>query len=226
MKVLFFDTETTGLPKGWVNALTEGVWPDIVSVSWILCDKNGSILTAEYYIIKPDGWVIPPESTNIHKITEDMANEHGQSLDKVLSRFYETSKYADILVAHNLRFDQNVIDNALLWRLQNTHVMRKWGKRLFCTMKHGAGLLQLPGNYGKFKYPKLWELYAHATGKSVSLDILHNALQDTLILKECFFRLWSPSDLPDVRTLLDNANGKHPALTKLVLSLADTDETV
>ena len=226
MRVLFFDTETTGLPKGWVNALTEGIWPDIVSVSWVLCDEKGSILTAEYYIIKPDGWIIPAEATAIHKVTTDMAHRNGQSLEKVLSRFYETSKYADIMVAHNLRFDQNTIDNALLWRLQNKHVMRYWGKRLFCTMKYGAALLQLPGNYGKYKYPKLSELYAHATGKQVDDSILHNALQDTLVLKECFYRLWSPSHLPDITTLSDNANGKHPSLTKLVLSLADPDETV
>lgn len=41
MKLLIFDTETTGLPKSR-KASTEGPnnWPHIVSISWVILDSD------------------------------------------------------------------------------------------------------------------------------------------------------------------------------------------
>ena len=40
---LFFDTETTGLPKNW-NAPIQNVnnWPRMVQIAWLLYDNNGT----------------------------------------------------------------------------------------------------------------------------------------------------------------------------------------
>ena len=41
MKFLFFDTETTGLPKKW-NAPVEEIdnWPRLVQIAWQVYDQN------------------------------------------------------------------------------------------------------------------------------------------------------------------------------------------
>lgn len=224
MKFLFFDTETTGLPSCWKYASTPGVWPDIVSIAWILTDEIGTVLSVEYHIVRPEGWTIPASSSAIHGIFQDLASGCGIGLHSVIERFHNAALKADVIISHNMRFDENVIDNAILWRIRNGLPMRKWGKRLFCTMKHGISLCKLPSN----KQPRLSELYNHAFGLYPSN--LHNALQDTELLKACFFMLWNPSRLPE-DTVIQRKNapgnpGNPSVSTKLVLSLAQPDETV
>ena len=53
--LLFIDTETTGLPKKRQSALLEpNIWPDLVSIAWILTTNDGIIITSLYTIICPD----------------------------------------------------------------------------------------------------------------------------------------------------------------------------
>lgn len=60
---LFIDTETTGLPLKRQDADVEaGVWPNMVSIAWILTTQDGTIVTSFYSIIKPEDWVIPADS--------------------------------------------------------------------------------------------------------------------------------------------------------------------
>ena len=72
MKVLVFDTETTGLPKKRNTSIYEtDNWPYIVQLSYILYDTcNNYIIDMSDNIIKLDENIcIPEESTKIHKIT-------------------------------------------------------------------------------------------------------------------------------------------------------------
>ena len=39
---LFFDTETTGLPKNWKAPVTDiDNWPRMIQIGWLLSDENG-----------------------------------------------------------------------------------------------------------------------------------------------------------------------------------------
>ena len=75
MKLLIFDTETTGLPKSRQPAyLGANNWPHVVSISWIIMDTNtNEILSKESHIVKPLSWTIPDESISIHGITNGHA---------------------------------------------------------------------------------------------------------------------------------------------------------
>lgn len=224
---LFFDTETTGLPKGDGNArYNQGVWPDLVSIAWILTTDEGVVLSSEYHIIYPEAWVIPEDSIAIHKISQAMALRYGSLLDEALHRFLRDVDAADVLIAHNIRFDQNVIDNALKWRLYHDQLLGDKGKRLFCSMRHAKNLVGLPGKTpGTFKQPKLVEMYRQLFGAEPT-EILHNAMGDTQVLMKCFFRLWG-KDLPaEPVKVVENEAGNLPIVTKLVLSLDDTTQTV
>lgn len=59
---LFFDTETTGLPKRWNAPVTDlENWPRLVQLAWIMYDDRGNMLESRDVIVKPEGFTIPPK---------------------------------------------------------------------------------------------------------------------------------------------------------------------
>ena len=51
---LFFDTETTGLPKNWKAPVSDlNNWPRMIQIGWILSD-NGHRIDTGSFIIKPE----------------------------------------------------------------------------------------------------------------------------------------------------------------------------
>ena len=85
----------------------------------------------------------------------------------------------DGIVAHNINFDINVLINAIRWDL---NMKAPICPRMFCTMKLSKDLCKLKGTFGRFKYPKLKELYFHAFGKMPNESQLHGSMYDVLIL--------------------------------------------
>jgi DNA polymerase III epsilon subunit-like protein len=189
-RILFLDTETTGLPKfRGVNALDrQNNWPDIVSVAW-LTYENGVLVNSNYSVIKPE-WPIPEESIKIHGITQDYAAEHGQPLIKVLNDLGADLAKADYVVAHNLEFDKNVIFNALRWRL-DINPWLIWPQNEICTMERARNELKLPSNYrnsSQYKPPSLTELYKDTF--NTEPENMHNSLNDTIALAAIYMRRW------------------------------------
>ena len=124
MKLLFFDTETTGLPKDW-NAPVSNLdnWPRLVQLAWQTFNSNGDLIEEHEYIIKPEGFSIPEEASNIHKITNEKAIENGESLKKILSLFKQSIDHAKLLVAHNYKYDYSIM--LIKWDSQ-TRMPFKW----------------------------------------------------------------------------------------------------
>jgi DNA polymerase-3 subunit epsilon len=182
MKLLIFDTETTGLPKDRnKQAIKEpNNWPHIVSISWVILDVETNKLESKHsFTIRPVGWVIPPDSTKIHGITQNFAVNNGTPLSEAMAAF--TAQKYDYLVAHNVQFDFNVLMNAYKWDLgiavNDTQYRRK------CTMMLSVDLCRLPGEWGH-KWPKLSDLYEFAFHRKPVSTSLHNSIYDTLILAE------------------------------------------
>ncbi|MDA9030138.1 3'-5' exonuclease, partial [Flavobacteriaceae bacterium] len=132
MKILFFDTETTGLPKNW-KAPVEQIdnWPRLVQIAWQVYDQDENLIEEHEYIIKPDGFSIPLDATEVHKITTQKASEIGENINKVLSSFYQSVDDADILVAHNYSYDYSVVGSELL-RNEYDNILKS--KDHICTM--------------------------------------------------------------------------------------------
>jgi DNA polymerase III epsilon subunit-like protein len=183
MRVLIFDTETTGLPTQRVGAKTgPNIWPHIVSISWMVLDSDtNKTLAQKSYIIKPGGWVIPEESTAIHGIMHRYAERYGADLAGVMDDFLAVNH--DILVAHNLAFDENVILNAVMWDLGRRD-FQGFTKPRFCTMTISRDMCRLPypSGYPGNKPPKLSELYEHVFRKKPTKSRLHGSFYDTKIL--------------------------------------------
>jgi DNA polymerase III epsilon subunit-like protein len=182
MKLLIFDTETTGLPRIKVPSSKEpNNWPHIVSISWLILDGiTNKIEKQRSYIIKPINWVIPEDSIKIHGITQEKAIKEGKDLSKVLGELL--AENYDSLVAHNLDFDYNVLHNAIHWDLELP--FSSLYKRMICTMELSRNICKLKGNFTSYKSPKLSELYEYTFKKSPNKESLHNSMYDVLILTE------------------------------------------
>jgi len=181
---LFFDTETSGLPRAWSAPPSDaGNWPRLVQIAWVACDALGQQLRSQEYLIKPEGFKIAREATQLHGITTDIALRDGVDLGPVLEEFSAAVRASRVLVAHNLDFDQRVVQ-AELHRAQMADAFAR--KKRICTMKETADYCQLPGKYG-YKWPSLAELHRKLFG--ASFVGAHGALADTEACMRCFFQL-------------------------------------
>ena len=184
MKILVFDTETTGLPKNYnIPAFKKpDNWPHLVSISWALLDTENMKIAATYssYII-PEAWDIPAEATRIHGITTEMAVTDGNTLKEAIDMFMSVP--CDMVVAHNADFDKNVIVNAIIHDLKMPfiHEDEIFREGVRCTMKAGTDICKIVTSRG-YKWPKLSELYFYVMKKHIPIDIEHQALYDTLNL--------------------------------------------
>ena len=117
MRVLVFDTETTGLPKSRIispNTLIQ--FPHIVQFSYIIYDTSLNIIcdSVDNIIKLKDNISIPVESTNIHNITNEISKTNGKTIEKVFDEFFYHLKNIDLIVGHNIEFDINIIRVELL----------------------------------------------------------------------------------------------------------------
>jgi DNA polymerase III epsilon subunit-like protein len=180
MKYLFIDTETTGLPLDdsfSIDAINN--WPRLVSVAYILCDDR-KIVRGNCSIIKPIGFIIPPESTRVHGITSAEAISKGRVLSEVLDEIKGVINECDYIVGHNVVFDINVL-NAEFFRDNMTLPVSL--KPYYCTMLLSKDYCGLPND----KYPTLEELYSILKGESIANA--HNAMTDAHASMECFWIL-------------------------------------
>ena len=182
MNYLIFDTETTGLPKSW-NAPVHKLdnWPRLVQLAWTLFDEKGQDQIKYSKIIKPDGFIIPPEASKVHGITTDKANQDGELLTNVLNEFCQVINRENLtLVALNMAFDEKIIGAEIL-RMNIKSNFFDLPK--ICTMKSTIDFCNLPNK----KYPRLEELY-YILFKTVFKDA-HRADIDVAACAECFFEL-------------------------------------
>lgn len=146
---IFFDIETTGLPKNR-NASYYDIknWPHIVALSWKIYDNNFNLIENNNYIIYPIGYTIPDNSINIHGITNEYAKKYGIILKKVLKLFMEIKDKINntnnlILIAHNIDFDINVLKSAFVREslFEDLKLLNKF--ELFCNMKNSTDFCKI-----------------------------------------------------------------------------------
>lgn len=218
MKVLIFDTETTGLPKlRQPSSRGPNNWPHIVSISWVILDADtNKVIDLKSHIVKPRNWIIPQDSVKIHGITQEKAVQEGVDLQIAISEFL--AQPYDILVAHNLEFDYNVLHNAINWDLGIE--FKGITKPKYCTMELSKDICKLNGMFG-YKSPKLIELYEYTFKRKPDTHSLHNSLYDAMILGdiiECNDELRRKMNLPS-RQQSTTTNNVRPKNDSRVLSI-------
>ena len=195
---LFLDTETDGLPKSVRQSYkVKGNYPNIVQLAWIVAsmEPNGKkydIVQSCNFTIRPDGYTIPEEASNIHGITQEKANDRGYKLKYVLTILQQViQKYHPILVCHNIKFDYNVLMSAYYHNnIKNT--LRDVTK--ICTMVNTRSYCNIPSKYYNGpKNPKLSELVYTLFQTSMEDQHkgpgAHDAMVDVTWTMRCFFEL-------------------------------------
>ena len=199
MKVLIFDTETTGLPKGRPAITDSAKWPHIIQLSYILYDlEEHKILVNHDHIIKLDDSVELTEgSFKMHGISKEQSKREGITIDSALELFNICLKKTNILVAHNISFDKNMI---LAECARNTiqSCFSKYKYLEYCTMKHSTELCNIETvskvtNRTFVKFPTLTEL--HLKLFETTPEGTHNSYVDILVCLRCFYKLMFDEDI-------------------------------
>jgi len=182
---LFLDTETTGLPKNW-NAPESDLknWPRIVQIAWLQYDNKENLISKHSYIIKPDGFTIPPDSIKFHGVSTELAKKEGVVLNEVLKKFSLAVDASKILICHNVDFDKKIVGAELLRTkiVTNLHKLKP-----ICTMEQSKEFCKIPWSLGGYKKPTLLELHTKLFG--VQFKDSHDALRDVEACAKCFFEL-------------------------------------
>jgi DNA polymerase III epsilon subunit-like protein len=181
---LFFDTETTGLPKNWKAKITDFEnWPRLVQLAYVLYDDNGIVISTGNHIVKPEGFTIPEGAAKVHGISTEKANQIGEDLKTVLQKFQAVIDQTEYLVAHNMNFDEKVLGAEFL---RNDMVNGIEHKTKICTMISSKDFCAIENSIG-IKFPSLAELYLKLFNSE--FEGAHNALADITATAKCFWEL-------------------------------------
>lgn len=188
---LFFDVETTGLPRNWKRPVSDTFnWPRMVQLAWLVYDEQEQLTESHNYIIKPEGYEIPYESERVHGISTERAQAEGGDLKTILTQFSAAIRDAEYIVAHNINFDEKVVGAEFIRKSVNHQL---FSSERYCTMQEGTFFCKIPGKYGRYKWPSLMELHNKIFGKG--FDNAHDALADTKACAACFFKLVELEDI-------------------------------
>ncbi|MFY0627491.1 MAG: DNA polymerase III subunit alpha [Reichenbachiella sp.] len=183
---LIFDTETTGLPKNY-NAPLEDLdnWPRLVQLAWQVHANDGSLISAENFIVKPEGYTIPFNAQKIHGISTQRAEDEGYDLKEVLDTFSEDLRKVKAVIGHNVEFDVNIVGAEYLRKVKENSLE---DIKAIDTKEESTDFVAIPGGRGgKFKWPTLTELHNKLFG--VGFDDAHDAAYDVDATAKCFFGL-------------------------------------
>jgi len=216
MRILVFDTETSGLPHkeffNKVSLTTINMWPYIVQLSYVVYDtKINDIDDFADDIIKiPKHVKLDGDSEKIHGITNIMCENHGISILNALVDFNNIYNDVDIIVGHNIDFDINMLQ-AEWYRIisqstTNYEIRQEYdrfcqlrrNKKQYCTLKENVKMCNIQAiskKTGKpyVKWPTLDELHQHLFKSSA--QNLHNAIIDVMVCLRCFYKIHADIDL-------------------------------
>ncbi|RIJ15995.1 3'-5' exonuclease [Henriciella mobilis] len=188
---LFFDTETTGLPNSRLP-IDHKDQPHIVQLAALLCDAEQRTLASFSLIVNP-GVPIPKQASDVHGITDEMARTYGISPKLAVDLFKQLYQRANMLVAHNIKFDVALISTAIARTMGG---VRKLEKPQYCTMETATPIVNLPptermiaAGFNKPKPPRLEECMKYFFDED--LEGAHDAMIDVAACQVLFFHLRS-----------------------------------
>lgn len=183
MKIFVFDTETTWFINKKEKDLS--LQPKIIQFAWIMWELKNWKFTKEKEIdilINP-GIPIPYASSQVHHIY-DIDVKNSPKIDNVLDEFLSAVNEPDIIIGHNIEYDEDML------KLELKRLDREYEyvpKQAICTMKSSVNYCAIEWNWNRFKYPKLWELHKKLFDEYFIWA--HDALADVKATLRCFVEL-------------------------------------
>lgn len=150
MRILYFDTETTGLGVKGGYAYGQAYRGQICQLAYVIEDGG---FTAKNFYFAVD--YVEPGASMVNGLNSRLlfmlsgGREFSDDSEEIARDFAS----ADVIVAHNFAFDSKFMQ-AEFERIKREFVY----KRSFCTMRNCTGFLKLPAARGRYKAPSLYEL--------------------------------------------------------------------
>lgn len=194
MPVLFFDTETTG-KANFRAPNVDPSQPDLVQLGAILYDDDRRELATVDVIVQPEDWSVPVEASNVHGIPDALARRAGILLANTVYTFRDLVHVADRIVAHNIVFDELIMDRASA-RVDLSAAQKVtpiWSKKhkLVCTMQAATPIAKVPSkrpmHNQDYKWPRLEECMKVFFNEG--LEGAHNALVDVRACARIYWHL-------------------------------------
>jgi len=183
LKILVFDTETTGfLNKKNPNLDAQPYIVQFAGILWELENWEYKELERKNIMIKPP-ISIPYGASQVHHIY-DIDVKDAPVMSQQITEIMDFLAKADAIIGHNIEYDEDMIKLELK-RLEKLHLYAP--DQVICTMKWTVDFCALQGNGLRFKYPKLWELY-----KKLFWEYFvwaHDAMVDVEATQQCFLEL-------------------------------------
>ena len=179
MRILVFDTETSGLNPQW-NVILQLAYQIVDTDSW------ATQKTINHYFAWPEDKArVTQEAIAVNGLTEEFLGSKQLSNRKTaLEEFVKDKDSCDLLVAHNLEFDKNFIIAAC--REEGVKYANSGWAKSYDTMKRTTSYCQIPKAWGNgYKWPKLTEL-ADCLYIDYSNISLHDSSGDVELTKLCF----------------------------------------
>ena len=183
---LFFDTETTGLPKNWSAPVTDTAnWPRIIQLAFALFNEEQECVFKYCELIKPEGWTMPTDKFwTDHGYSHEKSEREGVPIIAAILEIKAAIEKCEFIIAHNINFDQKIVGAEFI------RLGMKAEKQpvKICTMTSSTDICRIPNAKGNgYKWPKLEELHKYLFNKG--FDGAHDAMNDVMACANCFFKL-------------------------------------
>lgn len=189
--LLFFDTETSGLPD--FRAPSDAPQqPHLIQLACLLCDDDGNEVEAWSTIVKPKAGAVMHElAFAAHGISLERAHDEGIDAAVAIDAMMDMAKRSEGLAGHNVSFDCRIIRITTT----RTHAF-KWEPRVptHCTMRLASPIMKLPptekmqrAGFTKHKPPNLGECVRFFFNEE--LDGAHDALIDVRACRRVYFAM-------------------------------------
>jgi DNA polymerase-3 subunit epsilon len=191
VNILFYDTETTGLPNR-NRPFSHPGQPHVTQMGFLF-EEDGLDVHSCNTLIKPSGpdWQISPQASAITGITREMCERHGRPIEEVMDEFVDYTARADLLVCHNVAFDSLLMQigvSRIAPDLENTKAIFE-GAPHVCTMLVSTPICKIPKKDRRvgYKWPKLEEAYFFFFNER--LEGAHDAMVDITATRRVFRHL-------------------------------------
>jgi len=190
---LFFDTETSGLPKYKLDYKHNQPW--VVQLGAIL-SSNDMIYGQLDFMIRSNGRKIEDGAYKTHHIKNKYTDDYGIDEITACLAFMDFVVSCDLLVCHNAGFDKLLAAHMLFVNGFKDEAEYFWNKRTYCTMLASTDVVKIQSPRGGYKWPKLLELYDFIFG--LPFQNAHSAIGDVIATRDCYYKLIAIKEMDDV----------------------------
>jgi DNA polymerase III epsilon subunit-like protein len=182
MLSLIYDTETTGM-YNFKGRPGDANQPEVLQ----LCAKisqDGKIVSSINVFVRGEK-EIEEKAYEVHRISRDFANAVGISRRKMVLLFQDMAEQCDVLVGHNVGFDEKMLTSAMIKEGGTGKIFQS--KASYCTMHNSTDLCKIPSpkKPGSYKWPSLAEAYAILVDPR-GFSNAHDAEADVLATHEVY----------------------------------------